>query len=314
MKTIRTISGIALVLGLLLTIGVMSVSAAGPANPDPLTAPFIDNQAHNINANSFEWYRFDYSGTDATAHPAVTIRLVNGNNSNVNFEIWSSANLNDWWDKQPVGKGTALNVACDSGVVNGSGGCQTNDLVWSGAFGATGPYYVRIVNNNSTPVMAMLTIQGDGVSLIPHTVSNLPAQAPSIGPKNPNMDDPARSTLINGQPISIPANSVMWFRFDYNGNGDTPHTPVTIRLVNGNGSGVSFDVYSPEQMSDWWDNTPVGKGTLQSVNCDTGLISGNGGCKTSDLSWKGAFGSAGTYYVRVKNDNSSPVMALLTIQ
>ena len=315
MKTYRIASALLLVLALLLSLGALSVSAAGPTNMDPLNAPFMDNQPHRLDTNADTWFRFIYSGTDSNAHPVSTIRLVNGNNSGVSFEIFAPENINNWWDNKPIGKGTAQNVSCDTGELAGNGACQTNDLFWSGAFGAPGTYYVHLINGNNNPATAQLLIAGDGVSLIPQAApsQNVPAQAPPLSATT-NMDDPGRAVAITGKQQTMAANSVMWFRFDYNGNGDTPHTPVSIRLVNGNNSGVHFDIYSPENLNNWWDNTPTGKGTAQSVNCDTGVVTGSGACQTNDLSWTGSFGAAGTYYVRVKNDNNNPVNIMLVMQ
>jgi hypothetical protein len=285
---------------------MLTVSAAGPENPDPLLASYLDNKAHEISPDSFAWYRFDYSGTD----PA-TIRLVNGNRSGVEFEVWGPENLNNWWEKKPVGMGTAQTVNCDTGIVTGSGSCQSNDLFWSGAFGAPGAYYVRVINRNTSPMMPLIIIEGKGVSLLPRAVTApaLPAQAPALGAGNLNLNNPAAAAFIGNQPTRVPANSGAWFKFNY-GPTDANSRPVmTIVLRNGHVNGLRFDVFTPSQMTTWWESTPIGRGTTSSVNCDTGILSAGAICSSNDLMWSGAFVESGTYYVHVINDTGNPVDA-----
>ncbi len=130
-----------------------------------------------------------------------------------------------------------------------------------------------------------------------------------------NMDDPAKAIDIDNALHTIAAKSPMWFRFDYtpvNENGD--RIVKTVRLVYGNHSGVRFEVWTPDHVNDWWDNQkPIGRGTLDMVDCDTGQPSETGECQSNDLTWVGGFGSRGTYYVRVFNENNDPVVFTLTI-
>jgi hypothetical protein len=173
-----------------------------------------------------------------------------------------------------------------------------------------------VVNSNNDPVNATVLIQGDGISLIPQAVTSpsVPAQAPSVGAKNPNTDDPALAAPINGTAAMIPANSAMWFKFDYSPTDSNAHPVVTITMVNGAQSGLRFEVYTPGELNQWWDNTPIGRGTTTSVSCDTGEVAGNGGCTSNDLTWSGSFTDGGTYYVRVVNTNDSPASAVLAIR
>src|SRR5262249_8690212 len=90
--------------------------------------------------------------------------------------------------------------------------------------------------------------------------------------------------------------------------------PITITLVNGTNSGVSFDVFTPSQIGDWWDEHPIGRGTPQAINCATGLPEDNGGCQANDLTWVGDFNDSGTYYVEVVNSTDAILNAQVTIQ
>jgi hypothetical protein len=308
MKTLKMTGAVLLGLALLLSLGVMSVSADAPAGTNPVNAPYIDNQVHIIPANGSVWYRFDYGPTDTSARPVATIVLPLGNKLGLSFEIWDPINVQDWWEKTPIGRGTPTSGPCSTDPTTT---CKSDDLVWSGGFGTTGTYFVHVIDNTASPISAMLTIKGDGVALAP---ARVPAAAPALAATAINMDDPGRATLIDNKPHSIPANSAMWFSFNYAGTDTNPKPNVMITLVNGANSGVNFQVWSAQNLNDWWDQKPVGQGTAASVNCDIGGAAGNTGCQSSDLTWVGSFGNTGTYYVRVVNSTNAPMNFVLTIQ
>jgi hypothetical protein len=312
MKMLRITSAIALAVTALLSLGVMTTAAQGPT-----AVAFLDNQPHTLQANSSALYRFDYAvdNTNGT-RPITTIRLVNGTLGGLAFEVWTPDTVTDMADNNPVGRGTAASVDCTTGEVVGSGGCQSPDLTWSGAFGTSATYYVRVINDNNSSANYQLMIQGDGVSLgrQPAGAPSAPAAAPPLTAAN--ADDPNKATAIDGQAHSIPAGTATWYSFNYGVNNDTGEHPiVTIRLANGNNSGVSFQVWSSDSMSGgWWNNNPTGRGTAANVDCDTGEVSGSGGCQSPDLVWSGAFGTSGTFFVRVVNANNSASNITLTIQ
>jgi len=304
MKALRIAGLVLVVVALLAGFGAMTAAADGPvANAAPVSAPYIDNQAHTIQPNSSVLYRFDYTIGDT--RPTTTITLLNGNVTGMTFEVWTPDMVTDMADNKPIGLGTTFNVASDSGMV------QSDDLMWSGAFGASGPYYVQVINPTSAAMSAQLMISGSGVSLAPIAVTAPSASAAQPGP---NMDDPNKAVALDGKQQSIPANSALWYSFNYGVLDDGTRPVMTITLVNGNQSGLSFQVWSPENLNNWWNNTPTGLGTVTSLDCDNGSPSGQGTCKSSDLAWKGAFGASGTYYVRVINSTGNGLPAVLTVQ
>jgi hypothetical protein len=162
-------------------------------------------------------------------------------------------------------------------------------------------YYLQITNNNSAPTAEQITIVGDGVSQTPPA-----APAPAPTPSTPNLDDPGKATMIDGTAQTIPGNSARWFSFYYLADYNKPPY-VTIRLQYGAKSGLQFEVYAPERLGDWWNNVPNGHGTVFMGPCATGT------CATDDLSWGGAFGATGTYYVRVINPNPGDVSSVLSL-
>ncbi len=362
MKTFRIACTLFVVFAVLLIFGPMMVAAQGQIGDSPATAPFIDNQPHTIAANAGVWFKFNY---DANDRSITTITLVDGNRNRVRFEVWTPDAVKDTEDNKPVGKGTAPNVNCDTGP------CQSNDLIWVGAFATGGTYYVNVVNDNNVPISVLLLIQGAGVSLgtpippppalpaptdtsapptavpaptdtsIPPTSTAAPSGAPTSAaptstpppsttgatPTNTTeptaaaspeaiayADDPAQAIAFDAALHNLSAKSAMWFRFDY-GPISTDARPVkTILLVNGSRSGVRFEVWTPDHLNDWWDNQkPVGQGTVNNVDCETGKPSESGQCQSNDLTWIGSFNMGGTYYVRVINDNTQPATLQLTI-
>ncbi|CAG0946553.1 hypothetical protein ANRL1_03094 [Anaerolineae bacterium] len=337
MKTIRMITIFALLM-IATSLGMQMVVAQGPDGVDPTTIPFADNQPHSIAANTSLWLRFGYgNSTDAGERATATIRLVNGNHSGVIFEVWPPERVNNTADNKPVGRGTAMNIDCASGQPSEQGQCQTSDLSWTGGFGASGTYFVRVINTNNNSVSFWLTIEGWTVSLppptptSPPTATNTPVMvSPTVVtetipasvtptvvtvptplivislPSEPavisNADDPNRAVYNDYQPHRLAARSATWFRFDYSTSDDLGDRLTTmIRLVNGNGSGVRFEVWTPDMLSEWWTKQPVGRGTAASAD-------------SADLVWKGGFSAGGAYYVRVINDNAITTTFLLTIE
>ncbi len=331
----------ALTLVLVLVVGVVSclIVGASLSQVDPYHAPFIDNQPHTLEANADTWFKFDYGLVNSTP-PIVMLRLVNGASSGVRFEVWAPKDIAAWSQNQPVGRGTVARVDCSTGLPGGTD-CLSNDLSWAGAFGGPGTFYVHVVNDTPSPQSFFLTIQGAGVGLgaptapgattpgataahaptaPPPTHTSTPSAAPAI------RDDPNFAAPIDGQLHSIPAQSATWYKFDY-GSG---RNVVSLRLVNGVQTLVRFEVWAGKDIPNWWGNKPVGRGTqevivgcnpaeaTETVEADTPTPTAEppsgGHCPTNDLTWSGAFGGAGTYYVRVVNDNIFPMDYVLTIQ
>ncbi len=143
----------------------------------------------------------------------------------------------------------------------------------------------------------------------------VPAQAPPLVPSGSTLDDPARATNFGSAISSVPASTAEWLKFNYdNGGNALPRPTVSILLLNGVTNGLTFQVYSPETMvGNWFDNTPVGRGTPEvTTNCIENSQN-VGTCTTNNLSWKGGFGLNGTYFVRVINNTGAAVAPQLII-
>jgi len=88
------------------------------------------------------------------------------------------------------------------------------------------------------------------------------------------------------------ADATDWYRFEYPGN----HSQVTIRLVDVD-EGMGFEVYPPTLMDEWWKHDGIGAGSVQ----------GN------DLIWTGNAHEAGTWYIKVLNNNPAPTSYRLLV-
>lgn len=316
MKAIRLGTMVLAAFALLLGVGAFPAAAA-PGNTFPGAAAYIDNQSHSIAPNASLWYRFDYAGDRST----ITITMSNATNTGVAFNVFTPSQIGDWWDEHPVGRGTAQAVNCGTGLPQDNGGCGAADLTWVGDFNAGGTYYVQVVNDNVNAMNFQLMIQGSGVTLASQiaatsagaslgTGSSTTTAQPAVPSPSGGNIDPGHAMVLDNQGHTIPANSSLWYRFNYAGD----RSAITITLLNGTNSGLGFNVFTPAQVGDWWDEKPVGRGTAQTVNCDTGLPEESGGCQAYDLSWIGDFNASGTYYVQLVNNNSNATTAQLTIQ
>ncbi len=285
-----------------------SASAApvvGPAT-DPAHAALIDNQPHIIPAGTSVWYSFNYVGDKSQ----ILLSLVNGAASGLQFNVWTPARIGDWWNETPIGRGAAQNINCDTGVVEEKGACKSNDLIWTGNFDIPGTYYIQVTNPAANAMSGQLMIQGTGVMLAP-AAPQAPSQsaapaAVAVGPAT----DPNHAALIDNQSHTIPAGTSLWYSFNYVGD----KSQILLTLVNGGSGGLKFNLFTPAQIGDWWNETPIGRGTVQSINCTTGEIEAKGTCQASDLTWNGNFDLSGMYFVQVVNPTASAVPGQLTIQ
>lgn len=284
-------------------LGIDSASAQGPIGADPASAIYIDNQPRTLPANAGTWFRFDY---DASNPSTITIQLVNGTERNLRFDVWTPDAIADIANNQPMGRGAAFTIACPPESTALSG-CQTKNLIWAGTFWESGGYYIQVWNDNAAPASAILTIDGYGVAAAPPATSNAPITNSVIAA----VDDPNRAMPIDGQQRILAAGAAVWHRFDYDA---TDRPQKTVLLVNGNHSGVRFEVYTPDRLSSWWQNTPVGRGTVYMLDCDTHEESETGECESPYLKWAGKFVISWTVYVRVINTTGHPAGYILTLQ
>jgi hypothetical protein len=259
MKTLRWLIPMTLVV-MALSIGGAVVSAAGT---DPVGAPYADNTAHTIAPNAILWYRFEYDGS----HSQITIRLVNGKDDGLRFEVYSPTQMQEWWKDDSIGVGSP----------------EADDLVWSGNAHEGGTWFIKLMNDKGLPATFELNVTGEDVSFTPP--SSVPVQAPKvIVPAFENIE-PTKALLVDSTEKVIPANSTLWYRFAYDGTYDQ----ATLKIPNGWENRLRMHVHTPSQITKWWssDVKPIGQGTPND----------------KDLVWSGKSNEPGWWYVEVMNDN-----------
>jgi hypothetical protein len=160
----------------------------------------------------------------------------------------------------------------------------------------------------------------------PGAVTPTPAQAPPAAAFGTLRDDPAVAVEFGTAVQSMPANKGQWLRFDYDTAGNQfPRPVVTVRLLNGVTNGLGFEIWSQERFAEgnWWEISPVGRGTQEVLpNCTANPertdnpslnVGDDGKCKTNDLTWTGGFGAPGTYYVRLVNPTNNSAVPQMII-
>lgn len=130
----------------------------GPANNSPYNAIFIqDNRPQSIAANGELWYKFDYTGDRSK----ITITLPNGNAWGFDFKLYTAEQALRVYDEDKfVGRGSAVNQACDTGR------CTADDLTWIGNFNIAGTYYVRVINTKPLQQTFVLQIAGTAINIL----------------------------------------------------------------------------------------------------------------------------------------------------
>jgi hypothetical protein len=319
-------------LALALAIGFGSAPSAaqgpttGPTNVSPFTAMYADFQQHQIPAGAYLWYMFDYGGENKK----INILVPNGGAIGLGFRVYTpqqAANIEN--EDKFVGRGNQVQVPCSDGR------CTSPDLTWEGAFRQPGTYFVLLINPASVWKSYSLLITGENVShgiptptpAVPPTpetttttitvTTPLTSVLPPIQPIQPVVpviptplpipsptpvkgvqnDSPYTAVFVrDNREQAIPANTSMWYKFDYGGD----RSRILMVLYNGAISGIWFAVFTPEQAINFTDDKFVGRGMTSPVLCDQGKCTGN------DFVWVGNFSVPGTYFIRVTNPNDKP--------
>jgi len=115
-----------------------------------------------IDGNSWQWYSFrsqlpvdvDSDGNDVVTNPSdATINaLLRAKSGNVDFEVWSADDLNNWRnDNEFEATGTGTTNEFISG----------DPLFWQGSFTTNNVYYLIVMNRSAEPASYSLDISGN---------------------------------------------------------------------------------------------------------------------------------------------------------
>ncbi|HZQ04967.1 MAG TPA: hypothetical protein VFD70_00190 [Anaerolineae bacterium] len=157
MKAVRRVLIALTALAIVVGFGAGTALAAGK---DPASATYVDNQTHSIAGSPTEYYRFEYNGNNSL----ITIRLLNGANGSVAFNVYTPEQINEttWWILPPIGRGTKFG----------------NDLQWAGRFYAPGTYIIEVQNFSPQSQSYTLAIEGADVRLCPAGTTPCPVAPP----------------------------------------------------------------------------------------------------------------------------------------
>jgi hypothetical protein len=159
-----------------MSTGEMALTVEEPATADmtdmATTSPEIGTGPENtlmptdgyvmIAPNSWQWYSFrsqvpvdvDSEGNDIVTDPSdATINaILRTRSGNVDFEVWSADDLNNWRnssDFDPMGAGT------ENEFISG------DPLFWQGSFENNNVYYLIVMNRSAQPAYYSLDITGN---------------------------------------------------------------------------------------------------------------------------------------------------------
>ncbi len=153
----------------------MIATAQGPINDDPVRALYMYDRPYSVPANTWVWFKFDYSG-DRTK--LIQITLVNGHELGLDFRLYTEEQVIHISDDKFVARGNVINVPCEQGK------CESQHLFWQGTFNLAGTYYVAVMNPKNITIPFRILITGEGVSLgnePPPLVAIAPTATPPSG-------------------------------------------------------------------------------------------------------------------------------------
>jgi len=142
------------------TMAPATMSAATATGPESAVMPASGNV--RIEPGTWQWYSFrpqipfgaeeDETAVVTDPTDATIDAVLRAQSGNVDFEVWSSDNLNAWRngvDFDPTGAGTV------NEFMNG------DPLSWQGSFERGGTYYLIVKNQSSEAAIYSLSVTGD---------------------------------------------------------------------------------------------------------------------------------------------------------
>jgi len=295
----RAMKGLSIVVlvGLLASLGVVSVFAQEPGF-DPGSAGGPSANWVSIAPGQDHWYAFRDEGD----RESIEITLNVQPEDRASFKVVTQDDLRRWADGEKL-------VGVGAGTKNAS---MNDKLFWTGSFVKGDTYYVLVEGDNFIPSTYQLTISGKDVSFptlaepmmtqdvmtgeLGLTVEPAPAAAVAQGMS------PEMALAPIGKYVQIMPGQTQWYAFRDEGD----QSQISIKVDAIPDSGVTFEVWTPEQLRKWalgekFD--PVGAGTENEA-------------LKADLFWSGSFVKGDTYYVVVEHSGltNAPATYSLTVQ
>lgn len=116
----------------------------------------VDDRRRVIPPKADLWFKFNYGGDKSQ----IVVRIPDAKLSNISFKVYTSEQAQNYESEDKyIGVGSPPRVSCDSGP------CDSNELSWSGSFGQSGVYYLRVTNDSDKYANFILVVSGSNVSL-----------------------------------------------------------------------------------------------------------------------------------------------------
>lgn len=288
---------IAAIVGILASMGVVAAFAQEPGF-DPGSAGGPSANWVSINPGQDHWYAFRDEGDRESIEITLDVQPAD----RASFKVVTQDNLRRWADGEKL-------VGVGAGTQNAS---MDDKLFWTGSFVKGDTYYVLVEGDNFIASTYKLTISGKDVSFptlaepmmtedvmaseMALTVEPAPAAAVESG-----MSAEMAMAPIGAYKQILPGQT-QWYAF--RDEGDQSQISINVDAVPD--SGVTFEVWTPEQLRLWKAGEtfdPVGAGTENTAI-------------KADLFWSGSFIKGDTYYVVVKHSNltNAPATYSLTVE
>jgi hypothetical protein len=142
------------------TVDLATTMPTAGYGPETALMPAVGNVM--IAPNSWQWYSFrtqlpvnvDADGNDIVTNPEdatvqAALRIQSGD---VNFEIWSQNDLNNWYNSKDI---DGLGMGTENEFLSG------NPLFWKGSFKGNDVYYLIVQNDSAQPAYYSLDISGN---------------------------------------------------------------------------------------------------------------------------------------------------------
>lgn len=333
------------IVAMLVTLGAGAAFAqdlsAGPGSgPGSAVRPTAGTV--EIAPGTWQWYAFrsqvpvkaedadDTVGIPAVLSEAVIDATLRVQSGDVDFEVWSANDLNNWVNDNDFD-------ATGAGAINEE--IVGDPLFWQGAFTVNSTLYLIVMNRGNQAATYNLDITGD-VAFPTELVLNGATQPAVAQAAEPVMstgemaltvetpaaaaaDAPMMAQLATGPEtaampaagnVEIAPGSWQWYAFssqrplnvDAEGKDvvnvvETAKIDAVLREVSGN---VDFEVWSADNLNNWKNGTDFDA---------TGAGTTNESITGDPLFWEGAFTTNNVYYLIVMNRSTQPAIYNLNV-
>lgn len=264
---------ITVVIAMLLSMTTAMATAVTPTGmgPDEAMSP---GEWGAIHPGEQHWFVFQYDGKN---NP-IRVEMFGKPNNGLGFKVMTEEQANVW---RRTGEIHWTGAGAKNSV-------EKSDLFWTGEFKQAGKYYVLVEHSRQYKEVAwcMLRITGKGVTLLGGEPAAMPEKPAQLTPMQGSGPDLAYAP---GQWQEMRDGVTNWFAFTYDQHANDKS--IEIKFYSKHMEGVTFRILTPEQ-AEVWRKT----GELKSIG-----FGAKNKVDASDLSWKGTFGTSGTYYVVVEH-------------